>query len=261
MTRHAPAGCWAGPDPFHQLLVRKGDVELGAGQPAIAGIEEQDAARKRAVASGAPRLLVVGLRRGWHGPVHHQADVRLVDAHAEGAGGHDDLHPVGQEVHQRLLPALLGEPRMVRRGEVPCARQLAGERLHHVPGRGVDDRHPVLHGQEPKQRVPPFAVIPHRHDAEPEVPAVEGAEVKVTAPRRTEPECTGDVGTDLRRGAPGEGHALGPPQCPPRPAERPVAGPEVVPPLGDAVGLVNGQEGGLEAACRKLWCQGTEPLR
>ena len=43
-----------------------------------------------AVAAGAADLLVVGLDRARDVGVHHEADVRLVDAHAEGVGGHHD---------------------------------------------------------------------------------------------------------------------------------------------------------------------------
>ena len=64
----------------------------------VARVVEQDAAGELAVASRAPRLLIVGLRRRRQGPVHHQPDRRLVDAHAEGAGGDDQIEAVVQEI-------------------------------------------------------------------------------------------------------------------------------------------------------------------
>ncbi len=59
---------------------------------------EQDGAGGVAVAAGAADLLVVGLDRGGQGVVDDGADVGLVDAHAEGDGGDDDLELAGEEL-------------------------------------------------------------------------------------------------------------------------------------------------------------------
>src|SRR2546428_11126527 len=56
----------------------------------VALVEEEDAARAVAVAPGAPGLLQVPLERGRRLVMDDEADVRLVDAEAEGAGRHHD---------------------------------------------------------------------------------------------------------------------------------------------------------------------------
>ena len=58
---------------------------------------EHQAARGLAVAAGAARLLVIGLQAAGQIVVDDEADVGLVDAHAEGVGGGDDLDPAAHE--------------------------------------------------------------------------------------------------------------------------------------------------------------------
>ena len=60
----------------------------------------------------------------------------------------------------------------------------------------------------------------------------------------TEAKRTGDVAPDPGRGAPRQGDGRRPAQPVPRGAQRPVARPEIVPPFGDAVGLVDREECG-----------------
>ena len=59
---------------------------------AVAFVEEQHGIRRRAVASGPPRLLEVRLNGVGQVHVCHEAHVGLVDAHAESVGGHHDAH-------------------------------------------------------------------------------------------------------------------------------------------------------------------------
>ena len=68
---------------------RTADDSLDADHVAV-GVE-QDAVGHVPVPARAPRLLVVALHRFGQTGVDHVAHVRLVDAHAEGYGGTDDL--------------------------------------------------------------------------------------------------------------------------------------------------------------------------
>ena len=63
---------------------------------------EGDAHPLAAVAPGAPRLLVVSFQALGDVVVDDEAHVGLVDAHAEGDGGHDDVDFLHQEVILRL---------------------------------------------------------------------------------------------------------------------------------------------------------------
>ena len=51
-----------------------------------------------AVPPGAARLLIVALQILGHVVVDDEPDVGLVDAHAEGVGGHHDADPVVEEI-------------------------------------------------------------------------------------------------------------------------------------------------------------------
>ena len=69
----------------------------------VAGVEEQQALARQAVAPGAPGLLVVALEVLGQIVVDDEAHVGLVDAHAEGHRRADHAHLVA---HERLLGAV-----------------------------------------------------------------------------------------------------------------------------------------------------------
>ncbi len=68
--------------------------------PEIARRVIQNAIGGAAIASGAARFLVIGFHAARQVVMQHEADVGLVDAHAEGVGGHDDRAWL---VHEALL--------------------------------------------------------------------------------------------------------------------------------------------------------------
>ena len=110
-------------------------------EEAVARRVEQHALRRLAVATGAAGLLVVGFERPRQVEVDDRADVGLVDAHAEGVGGDDDLGLAAHEPVLGLGPLLAGQARVVDDG---LAAQLLleelADRLATRPARGVDDR-------------------------------------------------------------------------------------------------------------------------
>ena len=77
-------------------------------------------------AAGAADLLVVGDRGGRRAEVHDEAEVGLVEAHAERGRGDQRLDPVGQQVLLGLLA--VGVLRLARCTRRPCARAAAGTR-------------------------------------------------------------------------------------------------------------------------------------
>jgi hypothetical protein len=71
-----------------------------AAQPQVPGPVEQHGVGRLAVAAGPAQLLVVGVEGVGGVGVEHEADVGLVDPHAEGGGGDDHRPGAG---HERLL--------------------------------------------------------------------------------------------------------------------------------------------------------------
>src|SRR5262249_53738188 len=100
---------------------------------------EEHAVTVHAVASGAPDLLVVALDRARHVAVDDVADVGLVDAHAEGHGGHDDVAVVAAEgilgagARPGLHAGVIGQ-----RPHAVVAQEL-GHRLHRLARQAIDD--------------------------------------------------------------------------------------------------------------------------
>ncbi len=58
--------------------------------------------------------------------MHDVTDVRLVDTHAEGDGGDDDLGTVVDECVLVRLPQLVGQTGMVGQGLIPGRLQVGG---------------------------------------------------------------------------------------------------------------------------------------
>jgi hypothetical protein len=71
--------------------------------------------------------------------VHDEAQVRLVEAHAERAGGHERLDPVGQQVRFGGEPLLRFGPARVRGHGVPALAQEVGHLLRRGDRERVDD--------------------------------------------------------------------------------------------------------------------------
>ena len=76
-------------------------------------------------APGPADLLVVGDRRLRRAEVHHEAEVGLVEPHAQGAGGDQRLDPVGEQVLLRLQPPGLVVLAAVGGDPMPCSRRNA----------------------------------------------------------------------------------------------------------------------------------------
>ena len=105
----------------------------------VAAGKEQQAVRRQSVAPRASRFLVVALDVLRQIRVDDVADVRLVDAHAEGDGGADDLRLVPQE--GVLIPrTLVGiEAGMIGDGGKSLRPQRGGEGFSAFAGLAVND--------------------------------------------------------------------------------------------------------------------------
>ena len=103
----------------------------------------------------------------------HQAHVRLVDPHSEGAGGHDDVDFVPQEVSQAGGAAGLGEPGMIRDRAMARPAQRTRDRLGGAAGGCVDDRHDIVAAEKLEEGLETVLLIPHLDRAEPEIGTVE----------------------------------------------------------------------------------------
>ena len=235
---------------------------LGVGDEVLGGLHvpggvEQDAAGGTAVAPRPARLLVVAFQVLGHVVVDHKADVGFVDAHAEGVGGH---HDPGLVVNKALLaPAALA---VLHSGVIPgggdaLGQQGGGNRVHRLPGGAVDDA--ALLRPLRQKAAEPEVLVPGPDHLKKEV-----WPVKAGGDAQGVPELQQgfDVPPHRRRGRGGE-----------RPHGRPdgqgahqlrdfqIAGPEVLAPLGDAVGLVHRHQGDGQLPQQAAEALGLEPFR
>ena len=188
--------------------------------------------------------------------MHHHAHVGPVDPHAEGVGRHHHRQrPLG-EGRRDPGPELGREPRVVG-GRVPPAlaellceplRSAAGGRVHD-PRAGRIQRIAERLRQRGRGLFAGLAGAVHRARREVEVGPGEAAQHEVGLALGPA-EAAGDLGARLRRGGGGAGEDAGRLQAFEGLADAEVLGPEVVPPLHDAVRLVHGDErdpGGRES--------------
>jgi hypothetical protein len=215
--------------------IRTGEEELLG--PHVGRREEERATGGQAVASGAADLLVIRLERARHVGVRHEAQVALVDPHAEGVGGGDHLDAAREEIVLHAGALVVPQPAVVLpRPEAPLLEMQSPQR-HVLPGRRVDD---AGRPRVPQQRLEGARLVaarPQRLHREGQVRALEAGD-HFERPLQT--ELARDVGPDFGSGGGGERrgrHAEDFAQL----SQARVVGAEVMPPLADAVRLVHDQ--------------------
>ena len=206
----------------------------------VVGLEQQHATGRLVVAPGAPGLLDVRLRRAGHLVVDDVADVRLVDAQAEGVGGdHHHLAPGRHERRLRLL-ALVGGHLAV----VALDRDLAVAKRHvkviHRTDRGAVDDARAPQPLNQLAQHPQLVRLPgHFPDVEGEIRTVEGDADDLGV---LHPHLHHHVFRHRRGGGGGQPQDGGTPQHLGGAPQPQVGRAKVVTPLGHAVGLVHGEQ-------------------
>ncbi len=203
-----------------------------------------------AIAAGATRLLIIALEALGNVVVDDEAHIGLVDTHTEGDGGHDDVDVLLEEVILRLRTFIGLQSGVVRRGLEAVELQLGRQLLHLLARETVDDATLALMLLKETDNlvvgVLVALLLPHLI-------------IKVGAVERTlELLGVGDaevaldvdahlVGSRCREGD--DGHTLLLARCGDaveRGADVAVLGAEVVAPLRDTVGLIDGDKRNLE---------------
>ena len=193
--------------------------------------------RRGAVAARAADLLIIAFHRFRQVGMGHPADVRLVDAHAEGDGRADHQVVLPLEPVLRLLPDLRFQSGVIGQGGDARVAERLGQHLRLVAGRGVDDPRPSLPRGDEVQQLPTRPVL--GGEGEVDVRAVEA--VDEGARRRIE-QLANDLRPRLLIRRRGESGDLGVAEARPQFADPEVIGPEVMPPLADAMRFIDGQK-------------------
>ena len=234
--------------PSRQLLVDLVAADEVDVQRLVAVLGQQQRPRRGAVAAGPTGLLVVRLERRRHAGVKDGSHVRLVHAHAERVGGDDDPNVVAEETALDGSPPVAVEPGVIRQRLLPeGVREHGGQVLRARARARVDDRGQRTLASQGLDHQPVLLVRRRPSDREGQVGPVEAGG---HAQRVAQAEARHDVGGHTRGRRCCRGHDR-PRAQPPGGIRQPeVVGPEVVPPLGHAVRLVDHEQphpGGFEA--------------
>jgi hypothetical protein len=231
-------------------------VDLGAAQADVVGAVEGERVGGGAVAPGPADLLVIGLDGLRQVGMGDEADVGLVDAHAEGDRGADHQPVLALEAF--LGPAaLVGlEAGVVGHRGVAGLGQRLGQRLGPGAGGAVDDAGAAAAAVDEIHQLLARAVLGLEGEAQ--VRAVEAAQEGARLGAAEEP-C-GDLGAGLGIGGRGERDGLDAVEEAPQLADAQVVGAEVVAPLADAMRLVDGEQADADPAQQAAGAGGGEAL-
>ena len=195
-----------------------------------------------AVAPGPAGFLVVGLDRGRHIHMGDIAHVGLVDAHAEGDGGHEAKLFLLEE---GVLVGAAHRSRQARMiGQCPDAFlvQPRSDVLDLGPRQAIDDAaFAVVAGEEGQQLLAGIVALDDR------IADVGPVEAGDEHPRRLKAEALDDVVAGERVGGGRQRHARDAGEELGDAGQFAIFGPEVVAPLAEAMGLVDGKERNVDA--------------
>src|SRR5690606_26183452 len=213
-------------------------------------VEEQHAFRRRAVAPGAAGLLQIVLERAGNVGVHDDANVGLVDAHAERVGGHDDVELAGDECPLDLLLLAGFEPGVEMSAAQARARELLGPDLGVAAPRAEDDARAAVAQLAGEDLLDVLALrgVAHRHDDVleilPLVPAEEALQLDAQLGAEVLDQVIDDIGFRRGREA-GHGRRLAGEVLADEARDVQVVGAEIVAPLRQAMRLVEHPGGDL----------------
>ena len=231
----------------------------------IAGGDQQLAVGIFTVASGAADLLVVGLYRAGRSQVGDGAHIGAVDPHAEGVGGDDDLNPVLDEIALDLVAI-----RPSHAGVIGCCPpagilEADGFLFGDLAGRGVYDgrtgflvRSAEGFGQ---QRVDPLTSLGGAADlGDPQCEVGAGKAAQQLRGVSGQSEAFEDLVAHYRCGSRCTGENPGVGQAAQQLADLQIFGAEVVTPLADAVGFVDGDQRALDLAQERAEAREAQPF-
>ena len=184
-------------------------------------------------------------------------NVRLVDAHAEGVRGDHDGAAVADEILLILPPLVRAESGVVARGGETAALQQLADLLDALARGTVDDAALVPAFFEQLEQRPALVLRPQ--DLKAQVRPVKAGDDRH---RVLQLQDADDVAAHLRRRRGGEGGQGGPPrQLLQKVQNFQIARAEILPPLGDAVRLVDREQRDLQLLRERAEAVGQQPLR
>ena len=247
----AQHGIELGPlDAFEFLVALRGIHHLPQHDHILQPIDHPGGGRL-AVTPGTARLLIIGFETLGQVQMHDEAHIGLVDAHAEGDGGHHDHTVLPQEALLIALAHFGTQPGVIGHGVETLLHQPGSGVVHLLARQAVDDPGVllVLAAQETQQLLPGVLLL---GDAVLDVGAVEAAdEVAGLA----QAQALDNLGAGIGIGGRGQGDAGHMGKLFLQHRQLQIVHAEVVSPLRHAVSLVDGEQGDVEAV-QQIQCGG-----
>ena len=219
--------------------------------------KEQYALGALAVASGTSGFLIVALEILRHPLVQHIGNVRLVDAHAERVRRDDHVHAVECEVILIFAALLIVQPGVIARRPHARGHQRAAGLLDRLAREAIDNAaaalvrsnviddptQPILRLEHVEIEIGPIKAGRHGHGI-----------AQLQKPH--------DVLAHTRRGCGSErAHRRTRVQRAEKIGDLEIAGPKILPPLGDAVRLVHRHKRNGRALSKRAEFRRAQPLR
>ena len=256
----APAKQSVEPGPLNalMLLVRLGLIGHLPQPHHVLQAIAHPSIRGQPIAARPPGLLIVGLHALRQIHMGHEAHVRLVDAHAESDGGDDD-HPV-VALKTALVPLahIAWQAGVIGQRIKARIHQLLRGLLHLAPREAIDNARLIPMAVQKRLQVHPGTAL-HLH------PVANVGPVKAAdeAHGLDERQAGGNLLPGAQVGGGGQRHARHAGEALREHVQPQVVLAKVVPPLGDAMRLIDGDERHVQAA-QQLQGAGIaaqEPLR
>ncbi len=232
-------------------------VDHPLGSKDVCPAVEQDTVRPAAVPSGTACLLIVGFHGAGHVVMNHIIHVGLINAHAEGIGSHHDLNPVFLKGFLIFLPAPVTHACMIGARSIACLFQLDGYFLHSPAGGAINNAALVF--PCPQQALQGcFLILGVEHVKE-QIGAVKagGSFHRVLEAKQAD-NVAAHLGGSGSRKRPHRG-TLG--QSVNKVRNLQIAGAEILPPLGNTVGFIHGNQADRRLHGKAAEGQGIQPLR
>ena len=208
-------------------IVDLGDVGITIKQEAVCG---------QTVTPGATDLLIIAFDAFRQIKVDDEAHVGFVDAHPEGDGGDNDLHIVADERFLILLSVYIFQSGVIGSGGISTRDQIRGQFIHLFAREAIDDARLILVTFEHVDGL--LSWVAFGQDLDEKILAVETGNKFIGC---GELERGANVLPHARRGRSSQREANRVRELFSDLNKLTILGAKVMPPLRDAVGLVNGQ--------------------
>ena len=204
----------------------------------IAGPMHHPGDGRQAIPAGPAGFLVVGLQAFGQVDVGDEAHIGFVDAHAKGDRGHHDHAAIAPKTVEGVAALLGAEAGVIGHRIEASGAQVGGKAIHPAAGAGIDDAGLAAPIRQKGQQLAAGLVLVAQQIAD-----VGPIETGQKHPALLQPQALADLLAGAGVGGGGEGEAGDRCEALGQHRQLQVFRPEIMAPLRNAMGLVDGEQG------------------